>query len=84
LDALGFNWVSSTSEARCRAQWERLFAELLGYKRLTGHVNVPLRYKLNPKLAKWVVSQRLQHRSGTLSESCVQRLNAIGFQWLPR
>ncbi len=84
LDALGFNWVSSTSEARRRAQWERLFAELLGYKRLTGHVNVPLRYKLNPKLAKWVVSLRLQHRGGSLSENCVQRLNAIGFQWLQR
>lgn len=84
LDALGFNWVSSTSEARRRAQWERLFAELLGYKRLTGHVNVPLRYKLNPKLAKWVIAQRLQHRNGTLSENCVQRLNAVGFQWSSR
>ncbi|MEP2777532.1 MAG: Helicase associated domain protein [Luteolibacter sp.] len=76
LNALGFDWdpIGST--------WEKRFLELLKFKRMQGHTNVPQGNPEYKELANWVRSQR---RSEVENDNSIsnrrQRLEAIGFQW---
>lgn len=33
-------------------------------------------------LGRWVLAQRKKHKAGTLAEECVQKLDAMSFQWV--
>lgn len=48
LESLGFVWNSHDQT------WEERFNELLKFKRVKGHCDVPSGYKPNPQLAIWV------------------------------
>ena len=78
LVALRFRW------SQCE-DWEKRFLELSKYQQENGHCNVPQRYPINPKLGKWVITQRRLRKEGKLSEERRERLDDIGFSWeLPR
>ena len=67
--------------------WEEQFFALKAYQRGTGHCKVPARYKANPKLGRWVMTQRrqftllMQGYPSALTAERIQRLESIGFTW---
>ena len=75
LEALGFDWDPFTTA------WEKMFAELVGYKEVHGDCNVPKRWPENLRLATWVGTQRSGRDK--LSEDKVSRLEALRFDWDP-
>jgi hypothetical protein len=69
--------------------WETRFQELIEFKQIHGHCNVPHFYpKGDPKLGNWVDQQRLEKRSKlagkehNFKDGWEKRLNSIGFQWM--
>jgi len=82
----GFNlpMVQSTQED---PGWEAQFFALKAYQREVGHCKVPARFKSNPKLERWVMTQRrqftllMQGCPSALTAERIQRLKSIGFTW---
>lgn len=58
--------------------WEYFYQELVEYRHLHGHSNVPQKEN---RLGKWINHQRYEFKSGQLSHSREDRLNAIEFVW---
>ena len=75
LNKIGFIWDALS------ATWEEMFGALLMFKREHGHCKVPSHWPNNPKLRRWVFTQREFFKSGTLSEDRIRRLKEIGFEW---
>jgi hypothetical protein len=67
--------------------WEDRYHELLRFKGEYGHTRVPARYKTNPQLGRWVMTQRRQFTvlmkglPSALTTERMNRLNEIGFIW---
>lgn len=80
LDDIGFNWTPLDSLDQ---YWEKMFAELITFKKLHGHCNVPNKYKLNQSLGTWVDTQRSRHKKKQISLEQIDKLNSIGFNWNP-
>lgn len=70
--------------------WEERYTELQTFKREHGHTRVPARYKPNPKLGRWVMTQRrqftvlMQGFPSALTTERMNRLNDVGFVWALR
>ena len=75
LNKIGFIWDALA------ANWGEMFEYLLEFKKNNGHCNVPSRWPENPKLSRWVFTQREFWKNGTLSEGRINRLEAVGFEW---
>jgi superfamily II DNA or RNA helicase len=75
LNALGFEWDPITS------QWDDMFETLALYKENHGHCNVPSHWPENKKLGAWCSSQRTMKKRGSLSKECIERLDALAFEW---
>jgi hypothetical protein len=70
------------------AGWEVWLTKLAAYKAAHGHCNVPRGWAEDPKLAKWVNSQRTLKKKLDRGEPCegmtaarAARLEALGFDW---
>ena len=74
LEGIGFIWNPH------KAAWEERFNELLEFKRVNGHCNVPCTYD-NQRLSSWVQAQRRQAKLSTLDSERFQRLANAGFEW---
>jgi hypothetical protein len=61
-----------------------MFAALVQYKAEHGHCDLRRKSCGNPKLANWVNTMRQDHKRGKLSRERIQRLEEIGFHWIPR
>jgi len=80
LEALGFQW-----KIEMKDYWSEMFERLRAYQRdHDGCCNVPGKYRPDPKLGNWVVTQRQRYRTGQLSKDRRKKLEAIGFQWTAR
>ena len=79
LDSLGVTWKS-----RDVGKWEDRYHDLLKFKEINGHCNVPFAYKKTAKLGAFVNSMRTKKATGELSEERTRLLEAIGFQWTVR
>ena len=90
LNDIGFVWS-------IRHDWHRHYNELLEFKAINGHCNVPARYVPNNRLGIWVTSQRQQYKnlnllkSGNvqkrpipLTEDKIKLLEEAGFEWTLR
>jgi len=55
LEKIGF---TRSLVPRSKLSWNERYAELVEFRRLNGHCQVPQRYPLNPALGKWVHNQR--------------------------
>jgi len=62
-------------------RWESRYCELIEFREVHGHCNVPDSWPENLQLARWVMTQRQLYRKGKLSPDRIQRLEAIGFIW---
>mmetsp|Transcript_5678 Transcript_5678/g.7440 ORF Transcript_5678/g.7440 Transcript_5678/m.7440 type:complete len:229 (-) Transcript_5678:8-694(-) len=73
LDSIGFVW------SRPQESWFLMFDQLVKYKRDFGNCLVPWKYPDNPKLGRWVDSQRRLCKD--LSTERKKILERIGFVW---
>ncbi|KAL7554464.1 hypothetical protein ACHAWF_019027 [Thalassiosira exigua] len=70
--------------------WEEQFRSLQAFTLRNGHCKVPARYKANPKLGRWVMTQRrqftllMQGFPSALSAERIRRLEGLGFTWSVR
>ena len=70
--------------------WEERYSELKQFKHEHGHTRVQARYKPNPKLGRWVMTQRrqftvlMQGFPSALTTERMNRLNDVGFVWALR
>lgn len=84
LEDMGFIWDSH------KATWEERLNEIIRFKAMHGHTNIPSKYSHNPQLCIWVKCQRrqfklfLENKKSNMTPERVQRLSDIGFDWAPR
>jgi hypothetical protein len=68
-------------------QWEERFSDLCLYRVEHGNCLVPLKYREDRPLARWIKRQRYQYKrmkegkSSTMTEERVKALEEIGFVW---
>lgn len=81
LESIGFEWVFVPNTS----SWDIRFQELLKYKEMFGHCNVPTK---PGTLGRWVVRQRHNYwlrrrgKASPLSDDRIRKLMLIGFQWV--
>ena len=75
LDALSFVWEPSD------LAWENMFQSLLQFIKQNGHANVPVNYRPNGRLARWVQTQRHRRWRNRLSAGRIARLDEVSFGW---
>ncbi len=63
--------------------WDSMFVQLIEFKELHGHCNVPNKYPNNPALGTWVYGQRSRYKRKKISKEQINKLNEIGFDWNP-
>lgn len=72
LTRLGFDFAPEDP------RWNAQFARLMKFQKEHGHCNVPS----GDAFGQWVYMQRKQRRRGELDNGKIQRLDAIGFEWV--
>jgi len=75
LNRIGFKWSPHAST------WRTYYLALLDYRNRFGNCFVPLNWKENKKLARWVSSQRVDYVRNKLSSERIALLEKIGFEW---
>ena len=75
LDAIRFVWDPNDDA------WEEMYQRLVVFHKRHGHCLVPNNYKDDIKLGTWVGKQRWWYKKGGLSQSRIDKLNALGFCW---
>jgi hypothetical protein len=81
LEEIGFVWDSHS------ACWDEKLEELLQFREVHGHCNVPSRYAENRQMAVWVKRQRRQYKfyfeskPSSMTEERIAILEGLGFQW---
>jgi len=83
LEAIGFEWT-----LRSLTPWDSRLEELKDYKAEHGHVQVPQKDKTHKGLARWVDTQRQQHRlkkegkKSQITDDRIAKLDDIGMKWV--
>ena len=76
LEEVGFIW-DAQEEA-----WEQGYKAFVAYQKEFLDKVVPQKVKYNGyNLGRWVVTQRVAHKKGTISSERIQRLEEAGFVW---
>lgn len=75
LNSLEFNWAVRSSK------WEEMLGRLLAYRAKSGDCHVPANWPEDNELANWVTRLRTLKKAGTLADTQIERLSAIGFEW---
>ena len=78
LSSIGFKWT--LKEGGPIVPWETRFNELIKYKAKHGDCNVLSR---QGPLGRWVHTQRKSCKKNKLSQDRIDRLNVVGFDWMP-
>jgi predicted helicase len=85
---LSLDTLRTTITAACLdaigEQWFERYGQLVAYKQRHGNCDMPARWRENPRLATWVVDQRVRKRENTLDSEKIELLNRLGFNWNPR
>jgi hypothetical protein len=91
LTALGFAWTLGQTGAPDEVAWEAQLARLAAYKVEHGDCNVPVHWAKDPRLGKWVSTQRMYKNkldrceaSYGMTAARAVILDALGFEWNPR
>lgn len=79
LDKVGFRWDGVAD--RADEIFEERFAQLLEFRKISGHSEVPSNYSENTELASFVSDIRGKYKGGTLSSDRIARFDAIEFMW---
>ena len=88
MDVLGFEWELAEPGNRDDAGWDAQLAKLEAYTRRHGDCNVPQAWAEDPKLGRWVNTQRMYKKkldrgepSQGMTAARAGRLEALGFAW---
>jgi superfamily II DNA or RNA helicase len=76
LNDIGFVW-----DVHEKKWWDR-YQELLDFRKIHGHCNVPYQSNDFPVLARWISTQRSKRSEGLLSKNYERLLADIGFEWV--
>ena len=85
LESVDFDW--GTTKTDLASIWSARFQQLCEFKVQFGHYLVPYWYSANPKLGKWVSTQRCNFRlyqeekPSPTTEERILALDGIGFKW---
>jgi len=76
----------ATTIKKGRVSWDDMFRQLVEFKKLKGHCNVPARYDANPQLGEWVQTQRSRklykkEKKNKTDNERIEKLNNINFIW---
>ena len=77
LELIGFEWDLFG------ADWERLYSDLLAYKKAHGDCRPTSKSTKNKELVLWVSVQRINYKKGLMSFERIKLLNDIAFDWNP-
>jgi len=82
LQSLGIVW-EGLAEHRKRQEeaWDRMYGALKAFHRSFGHLEVPRRWRVEPKLSVWLCMQRHLWRTGALPASRDARLRELNPDW---
>lgn len=76
LESIGFVWDLQACD------WVHRYDQLLEFKLLHGHADVPQKYPQNQPLSTWVRTQRRSHaKGGCMPSDRIEQLDRIGFDW---
>jgi DNA-binding SARP family transcriptional activator len=77
LDSIGFIWDL------CDVQWMEMYQKLVANKKNHMSTNVPQNFKKDPKLGKWVSTQRRNYndKNKRMTAERINHLDSIGFIW---
>ncbi len=75
LQGIGFIWDEA------EAAWEEMYRALAAFRAARNHCIVPDKWPENPRLARWVTTQRKLYRQRNLTEERIRRLEKLGFIW---
>jgi hypothetical protein len=84
-NGVGFEW--EICKIDFSSIWKEQFQQLCEFKAQFGHYLVPIRYSTNPKLGKWVKTQRHDYKlhqegkTSSLTEERIRALEGVGFEW---
>jgi hypothetical protein len=80
--------VNTSTEWNSRgAAWEDSLSELVDYRKINGHCNIPRNDSKNSNLGEWIKTQRTKynlHAKGkplSMTLSRIQALKSLGFEW---
>jgi hypothetical protein len=76
LNSIGFTWDYYD------ALWEEMRKRLIRYKEKHGDCLVPAQWEEDTPLGSWVLTQRMNRKKNRLSESRIEKLDALGFSWI--
>jgi predicted helicase len=66
---------------RIGSNWDERLGELVAFKEVHGHCNVPTEWPENSSLGRWLQTQRKMMKRGHLSSDKRARLESLGVQW---
>lgn len=75
LDSIGFVWDLQASD------WFHRYDQLLEFKRIHGHTDIPQKYPQNQPLSTWVRTQRRSYIKGCMVSDRIELLDRTGFDW---
>lgn len=70
-----------SDSTRTHLSFDERLEQLIEFKKRFGHTNVPKNWSENPRLGRWVVTQRNQFKSGVLDKFRIARLEALDFSF---
>ena len=63
--------------------WREMYRTLLAFKKKEGHCNVRTNWNGDPRLGRWVATQRHRRKLERLAPEHIQLLDEAGFTWAP-
>jgi hypothetical protein len=79
LEQIGFKWA--VRDEQREETWETRCKQLLEFKTMRGHCNVPTEWPENPALGHWLSVQRGLNRNRKLDPEKQQQLENLGIKW---
>ena len=92
LNSIGLAWNTMKAESNSSecddARWKDMYQRLVAFKAEHNHTQVTQHYKKDPKLGRWVATQRRTYKENKVTDKFygvfIERkhlLNSIGFVW---
>lgn len=72
LDDIGFVWDLQATD------WFKRYEELVAFKNMHGHVDIPHKFPSNQSLSNWIRTQRRRFSKGSMPQDRVKLLSQIG------
>jgi hypothetical protein len=79
LDKIGFDWKTTK---KIIVPWITMYQSLVNFKRTYGHTRVPVNWKQNRKLGKWI--SRIRSEQDKLQPNRRKLLEELDFDWTKR